>query len=300
MSDAHRSPIPAARVAGSLLRRAGLQLPFDVEFWDGSTLRAASAEAAVGVLHLRRRAVGRLLREPNQLGLTRAFVSGDMDFDGNLEQLLAQRGRFHGASLSAGEAALAALGALVVGGTDAIRRPPPPASELRGRGRRHSLDRDRIAVRHHYDVSNAFYRRLLGPSLVYSCAYFASPDESLEAAQERKLELVCQKLRLQAGERLLDIGAGWGSLLLHAARHHGARGVGITLSEPQAAHESPTTARSTTGRTTRSPASAWSSTSASRTSAPTRRGSPGCCGPAGCCSTTGSRACSPTPRATSR
>ena len=112
----------------------------------------------------------------------------------------------------------------------------PPASELRGRGRRHSLDRDRIAVRHHYDVSNAFYRRLLGPSLVYSCAYFASPDESLEVAQERKLELVCQKLRLQAGERLLDIGAGWGSLLLHAARHHGVRGVGITLSEPQAAH----------------------------------------------------------------
>ena len=90
-------------------------------------------------------------------------------------------------------------------------------------------------VRHHYDVSNAFYRRLLGPSLVYSCAYFASPDESLEAAQERKLELVCQKLRLQPGERLLDIGAGWGSLLLHAARHHGVRGVGVTLSEPQAA-----------------------------------------------------------------
>ena len=89
-------------------------------------------------------------------------------------------------------------------------------------------------ISHHYDVSNAFYRRLLGPSLVYSCAYFASPDEALEAAQERKLEVICRKLRLEPGERLLDVGCGWGSLLLHAAEHHGVRGVGITLSEPQA------------------------------------------------------------------
>ncbi len=89
-------------------------------------------------------------------------------------------------------------------------------------------------MRHHYDVSNRFYEMLLGPSLVYSCAYFAASDDSLESAQERKLEVICRKLRLQPGERLLDIGCGWGSLVLHAAEHHGVRALGVTLSEPQA------------------------------------------------------------------
>ena len=107
-----------------------------------------------------------------------------------------------------------------------------PAIEAPRHARRlHSLARDRAAIRHHYDVSNAFYRLVLGPSMVYSCAYFADPDESLEAAQERKLELICRKLRLAPGERLLDIGCGWGSLLIHAARSsYGVRGVGVTLS----------------------------------------------------------------------
>jgi cyclopropane-fatty-acyl-phospholipid synthase len=102
-------------------------------------------------------------------------------------------------------------------------------------GRRHSLRRDRSAVRHHYDVPTSFYRLVLGPSLVYSCAYFAAADEPLEQAQERKLELVCHKLGLEPGQRLLDVGCGWGSLLLHAARRHGVHAVGITLSESQAA-----------------------------------------------------------------
>ena len=89
-------------------------------------------------------------------------------------------------------------------------------------------------MRHHYDVSNRFYELLLGPSLVYSCAYFADAGDSLEAAQERKLELICRKLRLRPGERLLDIGCGWGSLVMHAAARHGVHAVGVTLSEPQA------------------------------------------------------------------
>ncbi len=109
-----------------------------------------------------------------------------------------------------------------------------PAIEAQRAGRLHSLGRDRAAIQHHYDVSNDFYRLLLGPSMVYSCAYFDHPDESLEAAQERKLELICRKLRLAPGERLLDIGCGWGSLLIHAAEHHGVRGVGVTLSPSQA------------------------------------------------------------------
>jgi len=115
-----------------------------------------------------------------------------------------------------------------------FRLPPIPAIEARMTGRRKSLARDRAAVRHHYDVSNRFYRLVLGPSMVYSCAYFVTPDDTLEAAQDRKLDLICRKLRLAEGERLLDIGCGWGSLLIHAASRYGVRGVGVTLSEPQA------------------------------------------------------------------
>jgi cyclopropane-fatty-acyl-phospholipid synthase len=124
--------------------------------------------------------------------------------------------------------------ALRLAGRRALVSPPAPASEARPRGRLHSLARDRRAVGHHYDISNRFYQLLLGPTLVYSAAVFARDDESLESAQERKLESICSSLRIGPGERLLDIGCGWGSLLLHAARHHRARGVGITLSEAQA------------------------------------------------------------------
>jgi cyclopropane-fatty-acyl-phospholipid synthase len=234
-----RTPIPAARIIGPVLQRIAdgrfAELPFGVEFWDGSTLRGSvDGRPQVGVLRVRRSALGHLLREPNQLGLVRAFVAGELEFDGDLEGVLAQRERFGNVRPSARDRVTGALGALAVGGIDVIRTPRVPASEFRQRGRRHTLARDRTVVRHHYDVSNEFYRRLLGPSLVYSCAYFDSPADTLEAAQERKLELICRKLRLQAGERLLDIGCGWGSLLLFAVAHHGVRGVGVTLSEPQA------------------------------------------------------------------
>ncbi|MDO8212296.1 cyclopropane-fatty-acyl-phospholipid synthase family protein [Conexibacter sp. CPCC 206217] len=210
------------------------RLPFAVAFWDGSVLPAGETPS-IGTVRVRRRAIAHLLHEPNQLGLVRAFVLGDLDLDGDIEALLALRGRFRGVEMSHRDVALGLAGALLLGGRGALRPPRAPASELRAEGHRHSLRRDRTVVQHHYDVSNAFYRRLLGPTLVYSCAYFESPDDSLEAAQERKLELICRKLRLQPGERLLDVGCGWGSLLLHAAERHGVRGVGITLSEEQAA-----------------------------------------------------------------
>jgi cyclopropane-fatty-acyl-phospholipid synthase len=112
--------------------------------------------------------------------------------------------------------------------------PRPPAVELRPRGRRHSIERDARAVRHHYDVSNDFFALFLDASMTYSCAIFDAADESLEAAQERKLETVCTKLGLRAGERVLDVGCGWGSFPIHAASRHGVHVVGITLSEPQA------------------------------------------------------------------
>jgi cyclopropane-fatty-acyl-phospholipid synthase len=235
-----RRPAPpaAARLA-ALLRRIDdgrlASLPFDVELWDGSVLPAGASAGSAGRLRVGRRALSYLVGEPNQLGLARAYVAGDLGFDGDLSALLAQRGRFASVRPSARDRARAAAAAVLAAGPDVLRRPPVPDSEARPRGRRHSRSRDGAAVRHHYDVSNAFYRRLLGPSLVYSCGYFASPADRLEGAQERKLELVCAKLRLTPGERLLDVGCGWGSLVIHAARHHGVRAVGITLSEEQAA-----------------------------------------------------------------
>jgi cyclopropane-fatty-acyl-phospholipid synthase len=117
-----------------------------------------------------------------------------------------------------------------------LTRPPrAPAAELRPRGRRHSQARDARAVRHHYDVSNEFFELFLGPSLTYSCALFSRGAETLEDAQEAKLELVCSKLGLKPGERVLDVGCGWGSFAIHAASRHGVEVLGITLSEPQAA-----------------------------------------------------------------
>ena len=119
-------------------------------------------------------------------------------------------------------------------GPGVLRQPPIPSIEASVSGQRHSITRDRQAVRHHYDVSNDFYRLLLGPTMVYSCAYFDERDDTLEEAQARKLDLICRKLRLAPGERLLDIGCGWGSLVAHAAANYGVQAVGVTLSEEQA------------------------------------------------------------------
>jgi cyclopropane-fatty-acyl-phospholipid synthase len=225
----------ASRVDGMKTLAGALgQLPVTVRFWDGSAVVARDEPDAPVVLIRDESAIAHFLRAPNQLGLGRAWVSGALDVDGDLERVLGLRRRVSELSLGRlGRARLAAA-AVRVAGPRALRRPPIPESEAAPVGRRHSLRRDRASVRHHYDVSNAFYEMLLGPSLVYSCAYFESERDSLERAQERKLELICRKLRLEPGERLLDIGCGWGSLVLHAAAHHGVRALGVTLSEPQA------------------------------------------------------------------
>ena len=116
-----------------------------------------------------------------------------------------------------------------------LRKPPPvPAAELRPRGKRHTRERDARAVRHHYDVSNEFFKLILGEAMTYSCAIFSRGATTLEEAQEAKLELVCTKLGLREGERVLDVGCGWGSFAMHAATIHGVKVLGITLSEPQA------------------------------------------------------------------
>jgi cyclopropane-fatty-acyl-phospholipid synthase len=219
------------RAAGGRLAR----LPFAISFWDGSAIPAPDGAVAPSTIAVERRALAHLLRQPNQLGLTRAYVAGALRVErGRLEDVLAWRSALADVRLSLGERITGLALALRVAGISLLRPPRVPGSELRPAGRRHSLRRDRTVVRHHYEISNDFYQQLLGPSLVYSCAYFAEPGESLEAAQARKLELICRKLRLAQGDRFLDIGCGWGSLVLHAAAHHGVRATGITLSQAQA------------------------------------------------------------------
>nr|WP_228430484.1 class I SAM-dependent methyltransferase [Baekduia soli] len=210
------------------------RLPVAVRFWDGSTLPAAGAPDAPVVVVRDRSAIAHILHRPDQLGLARAWVAGTLDAEGDLETALGARENLTGLTLGTRERLALLRDALRIAGPRILLPPPVPEIEARAAGRRHSLRRDRQAIRHHYDVSNRFYELVLGPSMVYSCAYFAEPEEDLESAQERKLEVICRKLRLQPGERLLDVGCGWGSLLLHAARHHGVHGVGVTLSEQQA------------------------------------------------------------------
>ena len=206
-------------------------LSITLRFWDGSELAGLSDEA----VELRRpAALTHLLRAPGQLGLARAWVDGSLDVPGELEAVLRVRGAFSGVHLSAADLLRSGWAAVQIMGRHALRLPAVPAVEAQIQGRRRSLGRDRRAVRHHYDVSNRFYRLVLGPSMVYSCAYFSGSQDSLELAQSRKLDLICRKLQLKSGQRLLDIGCGWGSLLIHAARHYGVAGVGVTLSEPQA------------------------------------------------------------------
>lgn len=220
-----------SRIAGGRLA----ELPVTVRFWDGSELVAPAGVRPAPVLHVAREAAGYLLREPNQLGLARAYVAGALELDGDLEALLDMRHRLRGApAITLGQRALVLAEVIATVGPSALN-PTIPSAEFRDHGRVHSILRDRRAVRHHYDVSNDFYRMLLGPSLVYSCAYFATPDDDLATAQARKLDLICRKLRLEPEDRLLDIGCGWGSLIIHAAQYYGVRAVGVTLSEPQAA-----------------------------------------------------------------
>jgi cyclopropane-fatty-acyl-phospholipid synthase len=222
-----------APLAARLERRLPGGLPFAVRFWDESELRPDGEGSGDTIVVRDSRALSYIATAPNQVGLGRAWVAGDLELDGDLERALRAGELLRGLRLGLGDR-LASLRAAARAGALRLRRPSPPQSEAHLGGRLHTIRRDRAAVRHHYDVSNEFYRLVLGPTMVYSCAYFDSDEDTLEEAQERKLDVVCRKLRLAAGERLLDVGCGWGSLVLHAAATYGVRAVGVTLSEPQA------------------------------------------------------------------
>ncbi len=209
-------------------------LPAAVRFWDGSEFGPGEPGSVEDTVVIRnKRGLTYAVMRPDQVGIARGWVSGDIELEGDLERVMMAGSRLYGFDFTAREKLEAVRLALSVG---AVKIPPPkpPETEVRVSGRLHSLRRDREAISHHYDVSNEFYRLILGPTMVYSCAYFASEDDTIEEAQTRKLDVICRKLELQPGDRLLDIGCGWGSLLIHAASNYGVRAVGVTLSEEQA------------------------------------------------------------------
>jgi cyclopropane-fatty-acyl-phospholipid synthase len=212
------------------LRAAFPHRPFALRFWDGSGVEATEAGAPTFTFRSPR-ALAHVLRAPGELGIGRAYVDGLVEVD-DLDAALRIVDTFEPPRLSLHQQGRLALGLVRASGL--VLPPRPPAAELRLRGERHSLARDRRAVRHHYDVGNDFFALFLDRSMTYSCAYFAGGAETLEQAQEQKLELVCTKLALREGERVLDVGCGWGSFAIHAARRHGVQVLGVTLSEPQA------------------------------------------------------------------
>jgi cyclopropane-fatty-acyl-phospholipid synthase len=214
----------------------GGELPVRIRVWDGS--EAGPADGPVLVLR-DRAALRRVLWHPRQLGLAQAYIAGEIDVDGDLaealSQVLSQAHQIREAGSRPGGRQL--LRALALTARLGGFGPPPPAplGTTRLSGKVHSRKRDRAAVSYHYDLSNEFYQLLLDPSMAYSCAYWTSREVgyTLADAQRDKLELICARLRLKAGVRLLDVGCGWGSLALYAARHYGARVTAITLSEQQ-------------------------------------------------------------------
>jgi cyclopropane-fatty-acyl-phospholipid synthase len=212
------------------IARAFPERPFAVELWDGTSLPATDNGGPCFRVRSPA-AIGHVLRSPGQLGLGRAYVTGSLDPD-DLDAVVGLLNTWRPPPLD--RRARLGLVAAALAAAGPMRPPAPPAAELRPRGERHSRDRDRRAVRHHYDVSNAFFALFLDASMTYSCAVFRDGATTLEEAQERKLELVCTKLGLQPGEHVLDVGCGWGSFAMHAAGRHGAHVVGVTLSEEQA------------------------------------------------------------------
>jgi cyclopropane-fatty-acyl-phospholipid synthase len=201
-----------------------------VALWDGSELPSTSGDGPLFSVRSPL-ALSHMLRAPNQLGLGRAYVSGALEVD-DIDDVLSLLDGYSPPPVEPRTKARLAVAALRAGAFTKL--PRTPSVELRPEGRRHSIARDKRAVTHHYDVSNDFFALFLDESMTYSCGIWSRGAETLEEAQWTKRELVCTKLALGEGDRLLDVGCGWGSFAVHAAREHGAHVTGITLSEPQA------------------------------------------------------------------
>ena len=229
-----RSEGVAGRLAEALRPFVGGDLPVRLTAWDGSQ---AGPVDAPGVVLRTPDVLRRLLWHPGELGAAQAYVTGEIDVEGDLDAALThvwdvvrERG------LSGVRPTPATLATLVRTAKDlgALGRPvPAPASQAQIKGRLHSLARDRRSISHHYDFSNDFYAAILDDHMAYSSGYYERPDMSLEEAQAAKLDLVCRKVGLQPGMRFLDVGCGWGSLSLYAAEHFGAQVTGVTIAAEQ-------------------------------------------------------------------
>jgi len=217
----------------------GRNVAIKVRCWDGSEVGPPEAPLCLTIAN--RRALRRLLWSPNELGFARAYVSGDIQIDGDIFAGLDEIARAavpeQGPGVVVDATTKRALAKAVVKLGILGLPPKPPAEEARLAGRRHSKHRDAEAIAHHYDVGNDFYRIVLGESMTYSCAYWAQPPGpgfDVTAAQFGKCDLVARKLGLAPGMRVLDVGCGWGTFALHAARTYRARVVGVTISQEQA------------------------------------------------------------------
>ena len=205
---------------------------FAVRLWEGTTWAPEAGQPARFTLVLKHPgALRQIFWRPTELSLAEAFIYDDFDVEGQIEALFPVGNYLQGKRIRFLEKLRYSRRLLKLPSDCRDRTGRRPA---RLRGDRHSVARDHQAVIYHYDVSNAFYALWLDQRMVYSCAYFTSPDDDLDVAQERKLDYICRKLRLSAGDRLLDIGCGWGGLVIHAAQRYGVEALGITLSEPQA------------------------------------------------------------------
>ena len=235
------------RLAEIFERVVGPNAPIRFTAYDGSSAGDPNSDVT---LHVRTPvAVNHLAQSPNAVGLTRAYVSGHLEVEGDMYTAIRRMADFafaEGVNVSARDLVNIVRS---VGWVKFVNRVAPPPQEMRrrtllGRGMRHSKERDAEVIHHHYDVSNEFYKLVLGPSMTYTCAVFddedagldrvGASDGALESAQFRKYDLVARKLGLEKGMDLLDVGCGWGGMVRHAAREHGVRAIGVTLSKEQA------------------------------------------------------------------
>lgn len=214
-------------------------MPARFTAYDGSSAGDLDADVTLDLLN--ERGLRYILTAPGDLGVARAYVAGDLAIRGvhpgdPYDALVLLMNHLSFRRPSAAEAVSLVRGL----GLGNLRPPAPPPQEHLPRwrrtveGLRHSMSRDAEAIAHHYDVSNAFYEHVLGPSMTYTCAVYESADKTLEEAQADKYDLVCRKLDLQPGQRLLDVGCGWGGMVRHAAKHYGVKALGVTLSLQQA------------------------------------------------------------------
>jgi cyclopropane-fatty-acyl-phospholipid synthase len=227
-------------IADALGRLMKEGLPFRFEAFDGSS--AGPVDAPFTLRLLNERGLSYLMTAPGDLGFARAYVAGDLELEGvhpgdpyDAMVLIMSQLRFKVPSAAEMVQIVRSLG------FGNLKPPPPPAEEHLPKwrraleGLRHNKKRDAEAIHHHYDVSNRFYELVLGESMTYTCAVYPSADATLEEAQYEKYDLIARKLDLQPGQRLLDIGCGWGGMVRHAAKHYGVKALGVTLSREQAA-----------------------------------------------------------------